>query len=155
MLKNKFIYYFYVVSYLLYALMLASCASSPKSKGKKEKFLADATRPKTDLQPIFINNKIDFDKFLETNANAQVNLKITHTEVQKVSKKNEGDNKISLSTDLPKIRLYVQLNDSIGNFLQNANTTKNRKIWCNFSDEMLERRLRIRLNPSCAYLRRN
>ena len=32
----------------------------------------------------------------------------------------------------------MQISDTIGNFLQNASATKNRKIWCNFSDEILE-----------------
>ena len=140
MFKNKFIYCFYVVTGFLFVLALESCTTSSKSTqkgaGKKEKFVADATPP-TNYHPIFIKNKIDFDKFFEKNTNAKeskrVHLQISHAEIQE--KTNLPKN---LTKDLPKIRLYVQLSDTIGNYLQNANTLKNRKIWCSFSDEMVE-----------------
>ncbi len=130
----------YVVICFLFVLALESCTTSSKSTqkgaGKKEKFVADATPP-ANYQPIFIKNKIDFDKFFEGKTNTQeskqIHLQISHAEIQE--KTNLPKN---LTKDLPKIRLYVQLSDTIGNYLQNANTIKNRKIWCNFSDEMME-----------------
>ena len=130
MFKNKFIYCFYVVTGFLFVLALESCTTSSKSTqkgaGKKEKFVADATPP-TNYHPIFIKNKIDFDKFFEKNTNAKeskrVHLQISHAEIQE--KTNLPKN---LTKDLPKIRLYVQLSDTIGNYLQNANTLKNRII---------------------------
>ena len=142
MLKNKFIYCFYVVLYFLYVFALGSCTTSSKSKSKKEIFLADATpvaNSKANFSPVFIKNKIDFDDFSVKNPNAEMRLQISHAEIQEVFKNDKEKNTpINLSTNLPKIRLYVQLSDTNGNYLQNANTTKNRKIWCNFSDEMVE-----------------
>ena len=131
MLKNKFIYCCYVICFLS-ALALESCTTSSKSTGKKEKFLADATPP-ANYQPVFIKNKIDFGKFFEGNPSAQMRLHISHAHTQE-----KTDLPTNLAKNLPKIRLYVQLSDTLGNYLQNANTAKNRKIWCNFSDEMVD-----------------
>ena len=138
MLKNKFRYCFYVALYFLCAWTLESCVTSSKSKGKKEKFVADATPP-TNYQPVFIKNKIDFNKSFDKNPNATIYLQSSYTEIQEFPTNNKEKNTpINLSANLPKIRLYVQLSDTSGNYLQNANTAKNRKIWCNFSDEMLD-----------------